>query len=369
MIKLPFILALILAVLSIPAKANDEVFVIGSAAMPDPNLISPQSSADFNPLYNLGSMSSFTDQGTWSSSSSYSLGDQVTFNGLQFIAISSHASSSSFSSDVSNGNWILYSSYTFRGFYTSRFLSLGSYGSSTAWSSSISFNMGDIATWNGISFVAMYDHTSSSTFSTDINKGYWVLRSSCPNHSDYTQATPSGSTCEDFDAYFQTGTSTYTASSKMAKADVNGTGMDFAGTLDATITFDWAAETITPKAVIKMTDYPNKTGSGTTITVNDSSWIKYSFHTGSKCGRFKMSHSGNYSLPNSTCYSSTGFFMAMHVNFYEKDNKYIPVISFTQSTSTTPANSVRFYNSAFDTGACYNSTTNHYIPTPAVTMK
>ena len=366
--KITSFLLFVFMILSSPVKA-DEVFVIGTAALPDPNLLSPQSSPELNPLYNLGSMSSFPDRGTWAASTSYALGDRVQFNGVDFIAIEQNTSSSSFSSDISSGYWILYSSYTFRGFYTSRFLSLGSYGSSIAWSSSTSFSMGDIATWNGVNFVSMYDHTSSSSFSSDIDKGYWVLRSSCPSHSDYTQATPSGSTCEDFDAYFQDGESTYTATSKMSGTNVGGTGSDLTGTLEATVTFDWAAETITPKAVVTLTDYPNKTGSGTSFTINDSSWIKWSFHTGSKCGRFKMSYSGNHSLPNSTCYSSSGFHLAMHVNFYEKDNKYIPVISFTQATSMTPANSSRFYTAIFDTGSCYNSLGEHFIPTPAVTMK
>ena len=359
---------LFFALVSLPVKAED-VFVIGTAVIPDPNILSPQNSADLNPVYNLGSMSNFPDRGTWAASTSYNLGDRVQFNGVDFIAISSNTSSSSFSTDISSGYWILYSSYTFRGFYTSRFLSLGSYGSSVSWSSSTSFSMGDIATWNGLNFVSMYNHTSSSSFSSDIDNGYWVLRSSCPSHSDYTQAVPSGSTCEDFDAYFQDGQSTFTATSKMAQDNVGGTGMDFAGTLKATVTFDWAAETITPKAEITLTDYPNITGSGTSVTLEDSDWLTWSFHTGNKCGRFKMSYSGNHSLPNSTCYSSTGLFLAMHINFYEKDNKYVPVISFTQSTSTTPENSIRFYNSVFDTGSCFNSIDEHFIPTPAVTMK
>ena len=369
------ILASVFLILTVIGAAKaQEVFSLGTGAIPNPALINPASTEDFNPSAALGTNPSLTSQGTWSASTSYSLGDRVTFNGVDFVAIRANTSSSSFSSDISSGYWMLYSSWSFRGFYTSRFLTLSSYGTASAWSSSYSYSFGDMVTWQGIQFVALYAHTSASSFSSDINRGYWVLRHHCPTLSDYSQATPVSNTCESFDSYFQSGTDTYTATAKLFKEDLNGTGTDLDGSLEISVEFDWENETMTPSGSLKLTSYPHMSGGAQTLELLDEDWSNSSFHQNNTCGRFRFYHyESGYPLANTTCFTSTTYGFYLYIDFYEKDDKFIPVMSFTPPAASSPKNVNRFLNSVFNDmpadDNCVLNTTYHHIPTAPVTMK
>ena len=359
-------------VLNAGVSYAQEVFTVGTAAMPNPAVIDPASASEFNPSSALGSSPSLTDRGNWAASTSYTIGDRVTFNGVDFVALSNNTASSSFSTDISSGYWMLYSSWTFRGFYTSRFLSLSSYGSASAWSSSYSYSFGDTVTWQGINFVALYAHSSASSFSSDINRGYWVLSQHCPSLSQYSQATPVGNVCESFDSYFQSGTSTYKASTTVFKKDLNSTGTDLDGTLDISVTFDWENETMTPSGTLTLKSYPHMTG-GTQILNLTSSWSNSSFHQGNTCGRFRFYHYTSYTLPNSTCFSSSTYGFYLYVDFHEKNDKFVPVMSFTPPAASSPKDVNRFYNSMFNDmppdDNCVLNTTYHHISTAPATMK
>ena len=350
-----------------------EVFTIGTGSMPNPVLINPASTEDFNPSAALGSNPSLTSRGNWAASTSYNLGDRVTFNGVDFIAIRANTSTSSFSTDISSGYWMLYSSWSFRGFYTSRFLSLSSYGSASAWSSSYSYSFGDQVTWQGMTFVALYAHSSASSFSSDINRGYWVLRHHCPSLSDYSQATPVGNTCESFDSYFQSGTETFKATTTLLKKNLNNTGTDLDGSLEISVTFDWENETMTPSGKLTLTSYPSMTSGTQVLNLADDDWSNSSFHQNNTCGRFRFYYYESHALPSSTCFSSSLYGFYLYVDFHEKDDQFIPVMSFTPPASSSPKNVNRFYNSMFNNmppdDNCVANTTQHHIPTSAVTMK
>lgn len=357
---------------SLTLAQAQEVFSLGTGAMPNPAVINPAQSLDFSPSAALGSNPSLTGRGNWGASTSYSLGDRVTFNGVDFVAIKPNTSSGSFSADIASGRWMLYSSWTFRGFYTSRFLSLSSYGTASAWSSSSAYSFGDTVTWQGLNFVALYAHQSDSSFSSDIDRGYWVLRQHCPSLSAYSQPTPVGNVCQSFDSYFQSGKSTFAGSTKLLKKDLNNTGTDLAGSLDISVTFDWENETMTPSGTLKLTGYPNMS-KGTQELELKGSWSNSSFHQNNTCGRFRFYHYTSYPLPNSTCFSSSNYGFYLFVDFFEKDDQFIPVMSFTPPAASSPKDVSRFYNSLFNKmpadDNCVANTTHHHIPTAAATMK
>ena len=194
------------------------------------------------------------------------------------------------------------------------------------------------------------------------------MRSSCPSLSNYSQDAPVGATCEDFDAYFQSGTDTFKSSTKVYQADVGGSGVPVSGTLDVSVTFDWDNETVSGTGSITLDNYPNVKDGGTKITMS-SAWSGYSFHQNNTCGRFKLFTYGNYPITNTTCYTSTAFGFDAHVNFHEKGSKFIPVIHFTPPTDPTPLDKVRFYNAAFGSGSCFNSTTQYHIDAERGNMK
>lgn len=349
------------------AQSADTVFEVGTGVTPNPVLIDPNS-ANLNPAFALGSITSFPDLGTWAASQSYSIGDQVTFNGLDYLAVSNHTSGASFSADATSGYWILRSTWATTNFNTSRFLGLSSYSSKGAWSSSSSYVLGDMVTWNGVSYVCASGHSAGSSFTSDVSSGNWVMRSSCPSLSNYSQDTPVGATCEDFDAYFQSGTDTFKSSTKVYEANVAGSGVPVSGTLDVSITFDWDAETVSGTGSITLDNYPNIKDGGTKINMS-SVWSGYSFHQNNTCGRFKLFTYSNYPIKNTTCYSSTTFGFDAHVNFHERDNKFIPVIHFTPPTEASPLDNVRFYNAAFGSGSCFNTTTQYNINAERGNMK
>lgn len=345
-----------------------DVFVVGTGAVPNPALIDPSSSSDLNPASALSGMTSFNNRGAWAASTSYAVGDEVTINGLTYLAVEANTSSSSFSTDATSGYWILRNTWANTDFNTSRFLGLASYSSKGAWSSGTVYSLGDMVTSNGVSYVCTSAHKAGSSISSGISSGSWVMRSSCPSLSSYTQDTPVGATCEDFDAYFQSGTSVFKSTTKIFEDDILSSGVPIEGTVEVTLTFDWDAETVTGTGKTILTNYPNITNGGSTFNM-DSIWSGYSFHQGNTCGRFKLFSYKIYSLNSSTCSGISSYGFDTHVNFHEKNNKFIPVIHFTPAASASPLDNVEFYTSAFGSSSCGNSMTRHYINAERGNMK
>ena len=360
--------ALLSLALAGPVVAGEhDVFEIGTGTMPNPALIDP-SSADLNPAEALGSMTSFNDRGNWAASTSYALGDEVSINGLSYLAVEAHTSSSSFSTDATSGRWILRSTWALKDFNTSRFLGLSSYSSQGAWGIGTNYALGDMVTWNGVSYVCAAGHKAGADIKTDINSGRWIMRSSCPSLSSFSQDTPVGATCEDFDAYFQTGTQSFTSTTRVYEADVAGSGVPVEGTLKVTLDFDWDAETVGGSGTFTLTNYPNIDSGGSTFNLS-TPFTGYSFHQNNTCGRFKLYSYKIYSINSSTCYSSSTFGFDAHVNFHEKDNKFIPVIHFTPALEASPLDNVEFLTAAFGSGSCFNSSTRYYIDAERGSMK
>ena len=344
-----------------PALAGQhDVFEIGTGAVPNPVLIDPSSSSDLNPASALGSMSSFNNRGSWSASTVYALGDEVTINGLSYLAVEAHTSSSSFATDATGGAWILRSTWALSGFNTSRFLGLSSYSSKGAWATGTSYSLGDMVTSNGVSYVCASGHKAGADIKTDISSGNWIMRSSCPSLSSFSQDAPVGATCEDFDAYFQTGSQSFTATTNVYEANVAGSGVPVEGTLKVTLNFDWDNETVDGTGVLTLTNYPNMDAGGSTFDL-DTPFSGYSFHQDSTCGRFKLFSYKIYLLKSTTCYSTTTFGFDAHVNFHEKNNRFIPVIHYTPSLQSTPLDSLEFMTAAFGPASCYNSSATYNI--------
>ena len=170
---------------------------------------------------------------------------------------------------------------------------------------------------------------------------------------------PYNSGCPDFDAAFSTGTTTL-----KAKAPIGG---PVTGELDFAITFDWDARTITPSGTFSFTSMPNVTDNETIIPLASDEWTSYSFHSGMKCGRFKMYNYDNHNWNNSTCYGGGALFVKYHIDFYQEGNLWVPVFKVS-SSSESYMDKIRFYTAAFGSGACYNSTSNHYGTTPRIFM-
>ena len=66
------------------AGIGQEVFSFGTGAIPDPRFASAASDADLNPMSALSGVTA-NDRGSWSSGTSFSLGDKVTINGVSYV--------------------------------------------------------------------------------------------------------------------------------------------------------------------------------------------------------------------------------------------------------------------------------------------
>jgi len=350
-----------------------EVFSFGNAAMPDPRYVSVQSDTELNPMASLGTVE-INDRGNWATGTSFSTGDKVTINGVSYVARQNHTSSASFSSDCSSGKWILHRSYQRSSFNVGRFLSLSAYGSSSNWASGSVYGFGSRVSWNGVQYVSWQRHTASSSFANDIGSGYWILYASAPDLSNYTMESPSGSTCEEFDAYFQSGETTLKGTVDIRAVNPSGTGENAVGTLGLEITFDWANEELKDyKLTLNMTSYPNMSSGGAyevSWQEGDYSFTEFSFHTNSynwnsinRCGRFILTFSKSHSVPpNETSYTSSSIYAKAHITFKQKAGRYVPVLSFL-STSPNLSNNTEYYSSIWDDGnlTYYNLETNAVI--------
>ena len=366
----------IFSLLVIPqASDGQEVFSFGTGAVPDPRFISAASDTDLNPTSALGGVTA-NDRGTWSSGTSFSLGDKVTINGVSYVARAAHTSSASFSSDCGAGRWVLYRSFQRSSFNVGRFLSLSAYGSASAWSSGSTYGFGSRVSWNGVQYVSWQRHTASASFTADISSGYWILYSSAPSLSVFSMENPDGSTCTDFDAYFQTGETVLKGTVDLVALDPSGTGEDARGTLTLEITFDWENETLEDyKLTLNMSSYPNMSAGG----AYEASWQEghygfttFSFHTGSynwgshnRCGRFLLTFAGGHSNSiNETIYSYESIYPKAQILFKKKGGRYVPILSFL-TTSPNHENKTEFYNSIWDDGTL----TEYFLETNSVIME
>jgi len=351
---------LFIALSAFPLQAQ-KVFSIGTGEMPDPFAIDPSTDPDLNPALGLQQLSSFNDRGAWSASTSYQAGDFVTVGGIRYVVVSDMVSGSSFSSDIDDGRFML-SSIASDTFYSgTRFLSVGSYSNSGVWATNQSYSIGDRVTFNGISYIASETHTSN-VFSSDSNAGYWVLASTAPDLADYDAPAPVNSMCADFDAAFQSGSQTYSVALPFFKSNLNNTGTDLDGTLNLEVTFDWENEEITAQGDVELVSFPAMEPGGGSFTLlsDPDEWTAFSFHTGNKCGRFKIAHSHyGYPLPNTTCFTSTMVSFYTVIQFYERGGKFIPVVHI-HPISPTYLNKFEFYNSIFNDNGCNANTTEHY---------
>ena len=357
------------------AGIGQEVFSFGTGAIPDPRFASAASDADLNPMSALSGVTA-NDRGSWSSGTSFSLGDKVTINGVSYVARAEHTSSASFSSDCGSGRWILYRSFQRGSFNVGRFLSLGAYGNASAWASGSTYGFGSRVSWNGVQYVSWQRHTASASFTADISSGYWILYSSAPTLSAFSMESPDGSTCTDFDAYFQTGETNIKGTVDLVALDPSGTSEDARGTLTLDITFDWENETMKDyKLTLDMSSYPNMSSGGAyeaSWQEGDSGFTEFSFHTNSynwgshkRCGRFLLTFAGGHSNSiNETIYSYESIFPKAQILFKKKGGRYVPLLSFL-TTSPNHENRTEFYNSIWDDGTL----TEYFLETNAVIME
>lgn len=349
-----------------------KVFSIGTGAMPNTNFINPLNDADLNPASVLPKPLSLSDKGAWTAGFSYSQGDYITFNGLRYVALSSFSSASSIGADMATGNWVLYKTASSTSYEGTRFLGMTSYGSASAWTTGTSYSLGTSTIVNGISYVAAQSHVSTASFSSDVSNGYWVLSSTAPTLSLYVLPSPVGGICLDFDETFKTGSGSYEISFPLNRANLNNSGVNLTGSYKFSVAFDWENETIKPSGDITLTSYPSMSpgGSKFNLKADPMGWTKWSFHTGGKCGQFKIAHSGNYPVTNLTCFTGTTFSMQATVRFYQKGQKFIATATVHPVGEAYKKNQIEFYNSIFNVGdACSASTRSHYADATGGYMK
>lgn len=358
--------------LAAPLSAN-EVFSIGPGAEPDPRLSSASQLSSLNPLSGIDT-SSINDKGAWTSGTSYSVNDKVSQNGVSFVACKNHSGASSFAADISSGNWVLFQSTKRSSFNTGRFLSLFSYGSATAWAASTSYNFGDVVSWNGANYIAWQSHWSGSSFASDIGANHWILRSSAPTLSGFTAAQPSGATCTDFDAAFQSGKSSFSGTVDLFAADPGTTGEDVEGSLKLNVTFDWDKEEMSDYSMrVKLDKFPNiNTGKLDQTLTKTIWWTPFSFHSNSynfdnqpRCGRFVLTVSETLNMPaNKTIYSSSSLHMKAIISFKKNGGIYVPILQLV-STPPDTNNRVEFYNAIWDDG----NIKSYYVTTSGAVME
>jgi len=360
LLRITYAFGLILCTISV-ANAQT-VFSIGTGQMPDPFSINVMTDPDLNPAANLQAMSSFNDKGAWTASTSYQAGDVVTVNGVKYVVTSQMTSGASFAADVAAGNFVLYGIASDSFYNGARFLSVGSYSNSGVWSTNTAYSIGDKVTHMGVSYIASENHTSG-TFAIDSNAGYWVLSSTAPTLSDYNAPAPVNGMCEDFDTVFNSGSSTYSLDLSFFTSDLNNTGTDLDGKLTLSLTFDWENEALSGAGNVTLTSFPanNPGGASFALASTPSKWTAFSFHTGNKCGKFKIAHiNSGYSLPNQTCFSSTMLSFYAVVQFYEKSGKFLPVVHVHPIGESHRVNDLEFYNSIFNDNGCSANTREHY---------
>lgn len=352
------------------ARANS-VFSIGTGAMPDPFTINPATDDDLNPALALQGLSSFSDAGGWSTGASYKRGDYITVGGLRYVVLSDMVGGSSFSADITAGRFVLYSTASNSSFNGARFLTTGGYSDKGSWSAMTSYQLGDQVLYNGISYIATAAHFSSN-FETDMTAGNWILVSSAPDLSLYNVPVPIGHVCGDFDSVFYEGTKTYRIEMPFHESNLNGTGKDLTGTLTLSLAFDWENETIAGSGDVKLTSFPAQSGGAVTFELANSSfaWLSHPFHTGNKCGRFKVYHvHSGYAVPNSTCFASTMLSFYTIVQFYEKSGQFVPVAYTYPLGHASKINDIEFYNSIFNDVGCIPNSKEHFATGTGGNMK
>lgn len=363
--------ALLLCASSMSIAQANSVFSIGTGAMPDPFTINPATDTDLNPALALQGMSNFADAGAWSSGASYKSGDYLTVGGLRYVVLSDMVGGSSFSTDVTAGRFVLYSTASDDSFNGSRFLTMGGYSDKGSWNAMTSYQMGDQVLYNGIGYIATSAHFSTN-FETDITAGNWILVSSAPDLSLYNAPAPIGLVCTDFDSVFYQGTKTYSIEMPFHESNLNGTGKDLTGTLTVSLSFDWENETIAGSGDVKLTSFPAQSGGAVTFDLANSSfsWLSHPFHTGNKCGRFKIYHvHSGYALPNATCFASTMLSFYTIVQFYEKAGRFLPVAYTYPLGHASKINDIEFYNSIFNDMGCIPNSKEHFATGTGGNMK
>ena len=165
--------------------------------------------------------------------------------------------------------------------------------------------------------------------------------------------------CPAFDGAFSSGTTSLSATVPLSGS--------IAGTLNYDITFDWDARTIASDASMTLTNMPNATDNTTMINFDADEWTLYSFHTGLKCGHFKMYNYDQHQWNNTTCYSGGAVFIKFYVTFYQSGANWVPIVSVSTG-SDYKMNQVRFYSAATGSNACYNSTSSTYAAAQPVFM-
>lgn len=363
--------AILLAASWAPMAQADTVFSIGTGAMPDPFTINPATDADLNPASVVQGLSGFSDAGAWASGTSYSRGDYVTVGGLRYVVLADMVGGSSFSADVTAGRFVLYSTASNASYEGSRFLTAGAYADKGSWSAGASYSVGEQVTYNGVSYIASSAHVSTSA-STDITSGNWILASTAPNLSLYNAPAPVSSVCTDFDSVFYQGSKTYKIAMPFHESDLHGTGTDLTGTLNLSLAFDWENETIAGSGDVKLTSFPAQTGGTVSFDLANTSfsWLTHPFHTGNKCGRFKVYHvHSGYAVPNNTCFGSTMLSFYTIVQFYEKSGKFLPVAYTYPLGELNKKNDIEFYNSIFNDAGCTVNTREHFATGTSGYMK
>jgi cytoskeletal protein CcmA (bactofilin family) len=98
-------------------------------------------------------------RGTWATSTAYKVDDIVVRGGVSYICLEEHTSGT-FSVNLAANKWQAFVSGTnWRG----------------DWAETTAYLLNDIVFINGNAYIATTDHTSTSTFATDLAEPYWAL--------------------------------------------------------------------------------------------------------------------------------------------------------------------------------------------------
>jgi len=98
-------------------------------------------------------------RGTWATSTAYKLDDIVVRGGISYICLEAHTSGT-FSTNLAAAKWQAFVSGTnWRG----------------NWAGTTAYLVNDLAFVNGNAYISTSDHTSTSTFATDLAAPYWAL--------------------------------------------------------------------------------------------------------------------------------------------------------------------------------------------------
>jgi hypothetical protein len=124
-------------------------------AITDNSNVNPTTTATWNKL-----VYGFKNKGDWTTSTQYGIDEVVVYGGNTYISLTPHASTV-FANDLSAGRWIKFNSgIRWRG----------------TWAQTIDYLKDDVVKNSiGSAYIATIDHTSTSSFTNDLNAGKWAI--------------------------------------------------------------------------------------------------------------------------------------------------------------------------------------------------